>query len=174
MEEEEKYPLIILEEIKNFLKTYKEDEKKSFEIKIDTLFENLKFKTKEFLKKETEKKEIELTGKELISYSLSEIDCNPNEFSSKNIGVKIKSKFQLAPEISNKLKFLWNFLFLIDDSYDVNQKFIFSDKEKNRAKNEYDLISFRDDVIYYICMNIRKKKIEDNIILKMKIKSFFL
>ena len=68
MEKEANYPIIIFEEIDNFIKTYKKDDKKSFENKIDTLFENLKFKTKNF-----EKKEIEITGKELITYSLSEI-----------------------------------------------------------------------------------------------------
>ena len=45
------YPLIILEETENFIKTYKNDDKKSFEIKIDTFFENLKFKIKELDKK---------------------------------------------------------------------------------------------------------------------------
>ncbi len=155
MEKETNYPIIIFEEIDNFIKTYKKDDKKSFENKIDTLFENLKFKTKNF-----EKKEIEITGKELITYSLSEIGCNPNEYNNKNIAIKLKNKLQ--SENIYQLKLLWNFLFLIDDSYDINQKFIFSEKEKNRTINEYDLISFRDDVIYYICMNIRKKKIEDN------------
>lgn len=162
MEKEENYPIIIYEEIDNFTKTYKVDNKKSFEIKIDTLYENLKFKAKEFLKRETENKKVEITGKELICYSLSEIDCNPNDFNSKNIAVKLKSKFESNPEKSKKLKFLWDFLFLIDDSYDINQNFIFSDKEKNRAKNEYDLISFRDDVIYYVCMDIKNNKNEDS------------
>ena len=150
MEKEANYPIIIFEEIDNFIKTYKKDDKKSFENKIDTLFENLKFKTKNF-----EKKEIEITGKELITYSLSEIGCNPNEYNNKNIAIKLKNKLQ--SENIYQLKLLWNFLFLIDDSYDINQKFIFSEKEKNRTINEYDLISFRDDVIYYICNNIKNK-----------------
>ena len=153
MDSEGKYPIIIYEEIDNFIKTYKNDEKKSFEIKIDSFFENLKFKIKDL-----EKKEVEITGKELITYALSEIDCNPNDYSFKNIAVKLKSKIQLNQENSNELKLLWEFIFLIDKNYDVNQKFIFSEKEKNRIKNEYDLISFRDDVIYYICMNIKNKK----------------
>ena len=151
MKKEINYPIIIFEEIDNFLKTYKTDDKKSFEIKIDSLFENLKFKTKNF-----EKKEIEVTGKDLITYSLSQIGCNPNEYNNKNIAVKLKSKIQ-SGNIS-ELKLLWDFLFVIDDSFDVNQKFIFSEKEKNRTVNEYDLISFRDDVIYYICYTIVNKK----------------
>ena len=153
MDSEGKYPIIIFEEIDNFIKTYKNDNKKSFEIKVDSFFENLKFKIKDL-----EKKEVEVTGKELITYSLSEIGCNPNDFSFKNIAVKLKNKIQSSPENANQLKLLWDFLFLIDNNYDVNQKFIFSEKEKSRVKNEYDLISFRDDVIYYICMNIKKNK----------------
>ena len=74
MNSEIKYPLIILEEINNFIKTYKSNDKKSFEIKIDTFFENLKFKIKEL-----DKKEVEVSGKALITYSLSQIGCNPNE-----------------------------------------------------------------------------------------------
>ena len=148
-----KYPLIIFEEIDNFIKTYKNDDKKYFEIKVDSFFENLKFKIKDL-----EKKEIEITGKELITYSLSEIGCNPNEYSFKNIAVKLKDKIKSNSENSNQLKLLWDFLFLIDNNYDINQKFVFSEKEKNSIKNEYDLISFRDDVIYYICMNVKRNK----------------
>ena len=147
------YPLIILEETENFIKTYKNDDKKSFEIKIDTFFENLKFKIKEL-----DKKEVEVSGKALITYSLSQIGCNPNEYNYKKIAVKLKNKMEAEPQYSQLLKLLWDFLFLIDNNYDVNQKFIFSEKEKSRVKNEYDLISFRDDVIYYICMNIKKNK----------------
>ena len=151
-----KYPLIILEETENFIKTYKNDNKKSFEIKIDTFFENLKFKIKEL-----DKKEIEVSGKALITYSLSQIGCNPNEYNYKNIAVKLKNKMESEPQYSQLLKLLWDFLFLIDNNYDVNQKFIFSDKEKNQNNNEYDLVSFRDDVIYYICRHIYHKKDED-------------
>ena len=156
------YPLIILEETENFIKTYKNDDKKSFEIKIDTFFENLKFKIKEL-----DKKEVEVSGKALITYSLSQIGCNPNEYNNKNIAVKLKNKMEAEPQYSQLLKLLWDFLFLIDNNYDVNQKFIFSDKEKNQIQDEYDLVSFRDDVIYYICRQIKHGKDEDNNILTL-------
>ena len=162
------YPLIILEETENFIKTYKNDDKKSFEIKIDTFFENLKFKIKEL-----DKKEVEVSGKALITYSLSQIGCNPNEYNNKNIAVKLKNKMEAEPQYSQLLKLLWDFLFLIDNNYDVNQKFVFSDKEKNQNDNEYDLVSFRDDVIYYICRQIYHKKDEDYDLLTLIIFAYF-
>ena len=162
------YPLIILEETENFIKTYKNDDKKSFEIKIDTFFENLKFKIKEL-----DKKEVEVSGKALITYSLSQIGCNPNEYNNKNIAVKLKNKMEAEPQYSQLLKLLWDFLFLIDNNYDVNQKFVFSDKEKNQNNNEYDLVSFRDDVIYYICRQIYHKKDEDYDLLTLIIFAYF-
>ena len=162
------YPLIILEETENFIKTYKNDDKKSFEIKIDTFFENLKFKIKEL-----DKKEVEVSGKALITYSLSQIGCNPNEYNYKNIAVKLKNKMEAEPQYSQLIKLLWDFLFLIDNNYDVNQKFVFSDKEKNQNNNEYDLVSFRDDVIYYICRQIYHKKDEDYDLLTLIIFAYF-
>ncbi len=156
MKKDTKYTLIIFDEINEFVKTYKEDNKKTFEIKVDSFFENLKFTIKDL-----EKKEIEVTGKELITYSLSQIGCNPTEFNVKNIAVKIKDKLKSNPDCT-PLKLLWDFLFLIDDNYDINNKFIFAEKEKNRNSNEYDLVSFRDDVIYYFCMNITNNNNNEN------------
>ena len=166
MENNTKYTLIIFDEIDKFVKTFKDDNKKTFEIKVDSFFENLKFKTKDL-----EKKEIEITGKELITYSLSEIGCNPTELTVKNIAVKLKSKLQSNPD-NTQLKLLWEFLFLIDNNYDVNNKFIFSDKEKNRNMSEYDLVSFRDDVIYYLCMSIKKNNNIDKELLTLIVYAF--
>jgi hypothetical protein len=156
MDKEGKYPIIILEETEKFIKALNEgDNKKSFNEKVDSFFENLKYKIKDL-----EEKEAEITGKELIKYALSQIDCNPSEYNIKNIAVKLKSRLNSDPENADQFKLLWEFLFSIDKDYDINQKFVFSDKEKNRNRNldEYDLLSFRDDVIYYFCMNIKKNK----------------
>ena len=97
----------------------------------------------------------------MITYSLSQIDCNPTEFTVKNIAVKLKDKLKSNSDCA-PLKLLWEFLFLIDNNYDINNKFIFAEKEKNRNSNEYDLVSFRDDVIYYFCMNIKSNKGNEN------------
>ena len=167
MDKEGNYPIVVFDETEKFINSYNTDNKKSFEIKVDSFFENLRAKTKVL-----EDKEIEITGKELITYSLSQIDCNPAEFNVKNIAVKLKNKIQLNTEYSNQLNLLWEFLFLIDNNYDINQKFVFTDKEKNRDKNEYDLVSFRDDVIYYFCMNIKNKKNEDKDLLTLIIYAY--
>ena len=167
MDKEGNYPIVVFDETVKLINSYNNDNKKSFEIKVDSFFENLRAKTKVL-----EDKEIEITGKELITYSLSQIDCNPTEFNVKNIAVKLKNKIQLNTEYSNQLNLLWEFLFLIDNNYDINQKFVFTDKEKNRDKNEYDLVSFRDDVIYYFCMNIKNKKNEDKDLLTLIIYAY--
>ena len=161
------FTLIIFYEFEKFIKSLKEEDKKSFDIKVDSFYENLKFKIKDL-----EKKEIEVSGKELITYSLKQIGCNPNEYSIKNIAVKLRDKISNGHKSSYLLKLLWDFLFLIDNSYDINQKFIFTEKEKNRVKNEYDLISFRDDVIYYFCMNIKDEKNIDNELLTLIIYAY--
>ena len=167
MDKEGNYPIVVFDETEKFINSYNTDNKKSFEIKVDSFFENLRAKTKVL-----EDKEIEITGKELITYSLSQIDCNPAEFNVKNIAVKLKNKIQLNTEYSNQLNLLWEFLFLIDNNYDINQKFVFTDKEKNRDKNEYDLVSFRDDVIYYFCRNIKNKKNVDKELLNLIIYAY--
>ena len=154
MDKEGNYPLIIFEETEKFIKALSEgDNKKSFNEKFYSFFENLKYKIKDL-----EQKEVEITGKELIKYALSQIDCNPSEYNVKNIAVKLKSGLNSNPEIADQFKLLWEFLFSIDKDYDINQKFVFSDKEKNSNADEYDLVSFRDDVIYYFCTNIKKNK----------------
>ena len=168
MDKEGNYPIIIFEETEKFIKGLSEvDNKKSFNEKVDSFFENLKYKIKDL-----EQEEVEISGKELIKYALSQIKCNPSEYNVKNIAVKLKSKLNSEPEFADQFKLLWEFLFSIDNEYDINQKFVFSDKEKNRNADEYDLVSFRDDVIYYFCMNIKKKKKIDKDLLTIVIYAY--
>ena len=134
----------------------------------DQIFEDLKNKAKKF-----EKKEIELTGKELLNYAFSLIKCVPSDLSSKNIYIKLKNKLN---ENKDNIKFYKNYKLLFDFLFSFNdnlqdKQLVFNDKNIN--DKDYNLINFRDDVIYYICNSIsNEEEIESKNVLSQIIYSF--